>query len=186
MFLSILFLVIASLSLGAFAGKAQNNLSRGRHRQYARTVEARNSNSSKVYTLQDMYQGKSFLKYVSFFHKSVLGRRPFNSIFSDWDFFTAEDPTHGSVRYRNRADATAKGLAFVQKDGTTILAVDDKTSLPVGAKRDSYVLNGIPKVLSLKKLFRVRISTKKKYNGGLFIADFFAMPHGCSVWPAYW
>lgn len=33
---------------------------------------------------------------------------------------------------------------------------------------------------------RVRISTKKTYNGGLFIADFFAMPHGCSVWPAYW
>ena len=32
----------------------------------------------------------------------------------------------------------------------------------------------------------VRISSKKTYNGGLFIADFFAMPHGCSVWPAYW
>lgn len=32
----------------------------------------------------------------------------------------------------------------------------------------------------------VRIQTKKSYNGGLFIADFFAMPHGCAVWPAYW
>lgn len=32
----------------------------------------------------------------------------------------------------------------------------------------------------------VRISTKKSYTGGLFIADIFAMPHGCSVWPAYW
>jgi hypothetical protein len=32
----------------------------------------------------------------------------------------------------------------------------------------------------------VRIQSKKSYNGGLFIADFFAMPHGCSVWPAWW
>jgi len=32
----------------------------------------------------------------------------------------------------------------------------------------------------------VRISTKKSYNHGLFIADFAAMPHGCSLWPAYW
>ncbi|KAF8075110.1 glycoside hydrolase family 16 protein [Lyophyllum atratum] len=86
-----------------------------------------------------------------------------------WDFFTGGDPTHGSVKFQSKADAMAKGLAFVQSDGTTVLAVDDKTSLPLGAKRDS-----------------VRISSKKKYNGGLFIADFFAMPHGCSVWPAYW
>ena len=32
----------------------------------------------------------------------------------------------------------------------------------------------------------VRIQTKKTYNSGLFVADFFAMPHGCAVWPAYW
>ena len=32
----------------------------------------------------------------------------------------------------------------------------------------------------------IRISSKKSYTGGLFIADFFAMPHGCSVWPAWW
>jgi hypothetical protein len=32
----------------------------------------------------------------------------------------------------------------------------------------------------------VRISTQKTFNGGLFIADFWAMPHGCSVWPAWW
>jgi hypothetical protein len=32
----------------------------------------------------------------------------------------------------------------------------------------------------------VRVQSKKTYTGGLFIADFFAMPHGCSVWPAWW
>lgn len=33
---------------------------------------------------------------------------------------------------------------------------------------------------------RVRISTDKTYDNGLFIADFWAMPHGCGVWPAWW
>ncbi|KNZ75136.1 putative endo-1,3(4)-beta-glucanase [Termitomyces sp. J132] len=105
--------------------------------------------SMNKFTLSDMYQGADFL--------------------NEWDFFTGTDPTHGSVNYQSKQNAMAKGLAFVQDDGTTFLAVDDKTTLPVGAKRDS-----------------VRITTKKKYYGGLFIADFFAMPHGCSVWPAYW
>ena len=35
-------------------------------------------------------------------------------------------------------------------------------------------------------MFSVRITSNKSYNSGLFIADFFSMPHGCSVWPAYW
>ena len=35
-------------------------------------------------------------------------------------------------------------------------------------------------------ILSVRISSKKKYTGGLFIADIYSMPHGCSVWPAYW
>lgn len=32
----------------------------------------------------------------------------------------------------------------------------------------------------------VRISSPQTFNNGLFIADFQAMPWGCSVWPAYW
>jgi len=105
--------------------------------------------TTKTYALQDMYKGDSFL--------------------NDWDFMVGDDPTHGSVQYQSKDDAVKKQLAYVQEDGSTVLAVDDTTPLPRGAPRDS-----------------VRISTKKKYNGGLFIADFFAMPHGCSVWPAYW
>ncbi|KAI9440561.1 glycoside hydrolase family 16 protein [Lactarius indigo] len=34
--------------------------------------------------------------------------------------------------------------------------------------------------------YLVRITSTKTYNGGLFIADFAAMAHGCAVWPAYW
>ncbi|KAF5338394.1 hypothetical protein D9611_012481 [Ephemerocybe angulata] len=112
------------------------------------TLRARN-NTDSPYKLEDMYQGASFL--------------------NDWDFFSFDDPTHGLVNYQTKADAIKKKLAYVQGDGTTVLAVDDFSTVAVGGKRDS-----------------VRISSKKTYNGGLFIADFWKMPHGCSVWPAYW
>ena len=56
---------------------------------------------------------------------------------SDWDFFSSDDPTHGNVNYQTRQNAQKKNLAFVQPDGTTILAVDDFSIVPVGGKRDS-------------------------------------------------
>jgi hypothetical protein len=37
------------------------------------------------------------------------------------------------------ADAAEAGLAYVQ-DGQAILAVDSKNDLPLGAKRNSYVV----------------------------------------------
>ncbi|KIL69297.1 glycoside hydrolase family 16 protein [Amanita muscaria Koide BX008] len=91
------------------------------------------------------------------------------SFLDDWDYFTGGDPTGGNVVYLNRDDAVAKNLTYVQPDGVTMLAVDDYSDVPAGGNRNS-----------------VRIQTKKSYSGGLFIADFWAMPHGCSVWPAYW
>ncbi|KAF9530475.1 glycoside hydrolase family 16 protein [Crepidotus variabilis] len=88
--------------------------------------------------------------------------------FNRWDFFNGPDPTHGLVNFQNKDDAQRKKLAYVE-NGTTVLAVDDFTQLQVGAKRDS-----------------IRIQTQKTYSRGLFIADFDKMPHGCSVWPAWW
>ena len=89
------------------------------------------------------------------------------SFLSGWDFFTGDDPTHGLVNY---VDGTAaKKLAYVQSDDTVVIAVDDSDGVAVGGKRNS-----------------IRISTKKAYTRGLFVADIFAMPHGCGVWPAYW
>ncbi|KAJ7759190.1 glycoside hydrolase family 16 protein [Mycena metata] len=32
----------------------------------------------------------------------------------------------------------------------------------------------------------IRISSPKSYSSGLFIADIWSMPHGPTVWPAYW
>lgn len=137
------------LPLSVLAGKFQESSLRARHAGHARSIQARNNTGKPKFTLTDFYTGQSFL--------------------DDWDFFSFDDPTHGNVNYQTRQNALKKKLAYVQDDGTTILAVDDFSTVPVGGKRDS-----------------VRISSKKTYNGGLFIADFFAMPHGCSVWPAYW
>ncbi|KAJ6567104.1 concanavalin A-like lectin/glucanase domain-containing protein [Mycena capillaripes] len=103
----------------------------------------------KNWTLTDNYQGEDFLEH--------------------WNFFNRSDPTHGLVNYQNAANAKHKGLASVQGK-SLILAVDNKTHLAKGAKRDS-----------------VRISSKKLYNAGsLFIADFVSVPAACGVWPAWW
>ncbi|KAJ6453478.1 concanavalin A-like lectin/glucanase domain-containing protein [Mycena vitilis] len=89
---------------------------------------------------------------------------------SQWKFETypGGDPTHGFVNYLGHDDAISKNLTGVDNNVLT-LAVDDFTQLGSGQKRDS-----------------VRISTKKTYNGGLFIADFAAMPASCGAWPAWW
>ncbi|KAI4519526.1 hypothetical protein K525DRAFT_258394 [Schizophyllum commune Loenen D] len=91
-----------------------------------------------------------------------------SNILDEFDFWHSEDPTHGSVNYLGKDEATEKKLAYVD-NGVVVLAVDDTTWLPSGGNRDS-----------------VRISSKANYDNGLFIADFEAMPWGCSVWPAYW
>ncbi|KAJ7805985.1 glycoside hydrolase family 16 protein [Mycena olivaceomarginata] len=101
-----------------------------------------------IYTLKDHYTGEDFLK---------------------WNFFTAADPTHGTVNYLSLAEAQTMNLAYVRSDGTTILAVDSTSQLSLGENRSS-----------------VRISSPNSYTYGLFVADIWAMPHGPTVWPAYW
>ncbi|KAJ7334248.1 glycoside hydrolase family 16 protein [Mycena albidolilacea] len=118
------------------------------HDHFARRHHNASLEARAAYTLKDHYTGNDFL---------------------NWDFFSGGDPTHGAVNYLTKSEATAKGLAYVQKDGTAILAVDSKSKLGSGDNRDS-----------------VRISSPKSYTYGLFIADIFAMPHGPTVWPAYW
>ncbi|KAK2463550.1 hypothetical protein APHAL10511_004301 [Amanita phalloides] len=91
------------------------------------------------------------------------------SFLDDWWYFSGNDPTNGNVNYLKKEEAVDKKLSYVQPGGATVLAVDNYSNIPVGGKRNS-----------------VRIQTKKTYSSGLFIADFSAMPYGCSVWPAYW
>lgn len=50
------------------------------------------------------------------------------------------DPTGGNVNYVSREVATgAAQLAYVQDDNTTVLAVDNTSTVPVGGARNSYV-----------------------------------------------
>ncbi|TFK39843.1 glycoside hydrolase family 16 protein [Crucibulum laeve] len=138
---------ILSLAVGSFAGPGfRRSL---RHSRGDCSQPIKRENSTNTFTFDHRYQGEDFL--------------------DKWDFFSGADPTHGLVDYQSKEDAINKGLAYIQDDGTTVLAVDNATSLKTSANRDS-----------------IRIQSQRTYDHGLFIADFEAMPHGCSVWPAYW
>ncbi|KAF9649984.1 glycoside hydrolase family 16 protein [Thelephora ganbajun] len=89
------------------------------------------------------------------------------NFFDDWYFYTENDPTHGNVKYESRENA--RDLAYVQSDGTAVLKVDNKGHVPPGGKRRS-----------------VRITSKETYNSGLFIADFWHLASGPTLWPAFW
>ncbi|KAF5358654.1 hypothetical protein D9758_007724 [Tetrapyrgos nigripes] len=110
-----------------------------------------------TWTLSDKYEGQNF--------------------FDGWDFFKDDDPTHGFVQYQPEDVAKSQSLAVVGEDGVVTLSVDDKSTPPQG----TTVSDDNP-----YKRSAVRITTKKRYNGGLFIANFSMMPDGCSTWPAYW
>ena len=71
------------------------------------------------------------------------------------------------VDYVSRKESSK--IAYVQDDNTVVMAIDRSADVQPGGKRKS-----------------VRISTKDAFERGLFIADIYSMPHGCSVWPAYW
>ncbi|KAJ3822968.1 glycoside hydrolase family 16 protein [Lentinula raphanica] len=141
--------VLLSLPLSSLAVHQTRSFGQQHRRAAHKARDTTTSNST--YVLEDLYQGQSF----------------FNS--SLWTFFDDTDPTAGLVNYQSSADAQSKGLAYVQDDGTTVLKVDNTTSLTSGQYRDS-----------------VRIGSVKSYNGGLFIASFYAMPWGCATWPAFW
>ncbi|KPI45321.1 uncharacterized protein AB675_2577 [Cyphellophora attinorum] len=104
--------------------------------------------SQAIYTVQDDYSGPNF--------------------FNNFNFFTADDYTHGYVNYVDSQTAAARGLINTN-NGVAYMGVD-KTNVASGRGRDS-----------------VRLESKKTYNTGLFIADFGHMPGGaCGEWPAYW
>jgi len=93
-----------------------------------------------------------------------------SSFFDGFNFYSGPDYTHGLVNYLSASDAKSKKLAYVQ-NGVVVMKVDGTTpgSKLKNGKRDS-----------------VRISSKKRYDGGLFVLDVIAMPYGNTIWPAYW
>ncbi|KAF8311263.1 hypothetical protein DL93DRAFT_2061169 [Clavulina sp. PMI_390] len=91
------------------------------------------------------------------------------NFFDNWTFFNTSDPTHGLVNYLNQSEATALGLAYIEKNGKAVMKADSTSDLAYGVHRNS-----------------VRITTNKAYNHGLFILDAEKFPYGCGVWPAWW
>eukprot|EP01084_Bolivina_argentea_P032750 60641_1 len=92
-----------------------------------------------------------------------------DTFFNDWDFFTGSDPTHGFVNYTDRNYATAKGYISHSSSATNVYIGCDHTTVAQNSGRNS-----------------VRISTKKRWNTGLFIIELTHMPQGCGTWPAWW
>ncbi|RDL31760.1 uncharacterized protein BP5553_09162 [Venustampulla echinocandica] len=94
-----------------------------------------------------------------------------SSFFDGFNFEAIEDPTHGFVTYVNSAQATALNLTYTSPNGPAYMGVDHTSVLSSsGPGRKS-----------------VRISSKKSWTHGLFIADIAHMPGGiCGTWPAFW
>jgi hypothetical protein len=91
-----------------------------------------------------------------------------DNFFHEFEFFTSRDPTNGFVQYSSAKDANSKSLAGFAQEGV-YLGVDYTTVNPSAGRAS------------------VRVTSKKSYDGGLFIADFQHMPGStCSYWGAYW
>lgn len=90
------------------------------------------------------------------------------NFFQSFDFFNGPDPTSGFVNYVSASAANTTGLAGFSNNAV-LLGVDHKTLNPPAPGRAS-----------------TRVTSKKAYNSGLFIADIAHMPGGCGVWPAFW
>lgn len=116
------------------------------------TVEGVRANRYPDYTplnyhLVDSYEGTSF--------------------FDQFNYFTDEDPTDGSVIYVNQNAALDLNLTYAT-DTSAILRVDSFTPKAIGGRNS------------------VRIESKTTYNTGLFLFDIIHTPYGCGTWPALW
>jgi hypothetical protein len=92
-----------------------------------------------------------------------------DNFFNEFDFFTEDDPTHGTVKYVEAQVANDNSYAGYYNEGF-LLGLDHKTVNPPSGGRDS-----------------TRLVSKKSWTHGLFIADIQHMPgNACGIWPAYW
>jgi len=90
-----------------------------------------------------------------------------DSFFSNFTFFTEEDPTKGAVSYQPFDAAIQAGLIGRLSNGHVYMGVDHTNQTP---KRPS-----------------VRIESKENFNRGLLLADISHMPASvCGTWPAFW
>jgi hypothetical protein len=88
--------------------------------------------------------------------------------YNSFDFYSGSDPTHGYVNYQTLGNSQNRGLVNTN-NGQVYMGVDHTTVNPGSPGRAS-----------------VRVSSKKSYTHGLFVADIQHMPgSACGVWPAF-
>jgi len=90
-----------------------------------------------------------------------------NQFFNNFQFFTADDPTHGYVNFLSQSQAQAAGL-ISSEPGKVFIRADSK-NVASGRGRNS-----------------IRLTSNSAWNSGLFIIDLANMPEGCGTWPAWW
>lgn len=93
-----------------------------------------------------------------------------DNFFDAFTPFTEADPTAGFVQYVDYAAAMQNKMigAVGNYGNATYMGVDYNSTSDTGRQS-------------------VRITSKKSYNKGLFVADIAHMPGGiCGVWPAFW
>jgi hypothetical protein len=91
------------------------------------------------------------------------------SLLNAFSIMNVDEPTHGNVNYVNQAQALGEGL--IRTEGNKVI-------LSVG-KKVVQTQNGLGRN-------SVRLHSKKRYNGGVFVFDADHIPEGLSVWPAFW
>lgn len=89
------------------------------------------------------------------------------NFFDAWNFWSWDDPTHGTVDYLDVSDAWSSGLISINSAGHAIMAVDTTEQISGGRKS-------------------IRIHSNKVWTGGMVIMDAVHMPTGCGTWPAWW
>ncbi|RFU25701.1 hypothetical protein B7463_g10631, partial [Scytalidium lignicola] len=90
------------------------------------------------------------------------------NFFSEFNFYTGADPTHGYVDYQSQSNAQSQGLINTNNN-QVYLGVDTTSYKPPNGRAS------------------VRVSSNKAYTHGLFIADIAHMPGDlCGIWPAWW
>ncbi|QDS67775.1 hypothetical protein FKW77_006451 [Venturia effusa] len=90
-----------------------------------------------------------------------------SNFFDQFNFFTGDDPTQGTVKYVDRNTAQSAGIISAN-DSSVMFGVEHANPAPDGR-------------------MSVRLESKQSYNQGLIIADIARMPGSiCGTWPAFW
>lgn len=87
-----------------------------------------------------------------------------------WDFFTSNDPTNGYVNYVDKITANSNGYI---------------SSTTPNGEESAYIGCNVLSVSNGRGRDSVRLESKKRYDGGLFMLYLHHMPTGCGMLSIY-